>query len=290
MSDILLFINDGYANWESSENKRIVKYRDKDGFVFFDITSGFFSSQHSYHNLSRELHIELSEISIAMIDTQLYALVNYQTGGLIKDKAVEISFNHELSELDFMEIACVESDDQYIKKSFTLSVFSEEVLRQIFIDINGTVENQDYEISPVRGEDFSSSMGMFVRRLETYPSSKTNTFSVCMRNAKSILFLEKEFNNSKDVLVDEVLTRSNYYMSGWLSYILILTLKQIEYFITSHLIGKISSYIFSGDCSICLNRMSFWAEVATCGRHWYCAHCLSENIRHGKTRCPLCNE
>ena len=290
-SHLPLLIYDAYVDWvdwDVTENNNVLRYINKDGLISFEFPYELLSSNHLYHKLSHQLDMEIFQITIATIDDQFYAIVKYRKGNTIERKAINLIFNYNFHGVYFVELSCIEGHDHDEQELLPLSIFSEEVINQIFILINGVVADNIFNESFVIGEHFSANKEMFIRRLEAYPNS-TNTFSTCIKSTKKIFILEKQLNNSKDALIEEVLTKLDNNEYGWLSYVSWLFFKQLEHIFSTQLVITSSQYIFSGNCAICLGHMSLSIDVAGCGKHWFCTVCLLKNIRQGNKRCPLCN-
>lgn len=289
-SAVFLFVYDAYIDWFGDGNEDDLNYQNQDVFVSFDVPHHLFSQNHNYHNLSQQSGITILQISIATIDNQFYAFSKYQIGDSVKIKPIRLLFKNNVSDMYFFELSCVEGIDKNPELLLPLSVFSEEVFSQIFSSIDETNEAQVYNLTSAIGETFSFSKDLFLGRLEMSPSLKTNTFSICIKSKKKVYILEKEFSNSREALIDEIMVGSKKQQYGWFSYISTLGLKQFEHLASLFWISKTFQYIFSGDCAICLSHMSLWIDIAHCGRHWFCSRCLSENVKHGNLRCPLCNQ
>ncbi|MET4693000.1 RING finger protein [Endozoicomonas lisbonensis] len=287
-SFVILLLYDLYNGWNDGKYTGNLKWHNSDGLLFFEVNPDLLSEQHAYHSLSKQSGITLLQLAIINVDDQYHAIVKYQKHRTIHHSTVNLVFNESLSGIQFLEPDCLSGTEDVKGNTLLLSIFSEEVIRQIFSNMTTSINEPGHEPSFITGKHYSAGTEMAARRLEVNDVNGDNTFAICLKHSRFVDVLTKKFNNSNDSLIEEAMVRSAKTETGWIAYVSMVLFRQAEHYLSQQALAITSQYVFTGECPICLNHLSIWIEVAKCGRHWFCANCWALHTKQINSACPMC--
>ncbi|UYM17653.1 RING finger protein [Endozoicomonas euniceicola] len=288
----IVLMYDFITKWGEPEYNPELSWNYKEDLLFFELNPNLLSKHHAYHNLSEQSGLNILKIAVVDMDGTYHAVVKYQNSHKTDHKAVNLEFDESLSNIQFLEPNCVSGKRYDADNVSLLSVFSEEVIHQVFAGVEESVNELNLEPSFTKGKHYFVGTEITARRLEMNDMNGNNTFAVCFKQFRVADVLTKPFNNSNDVLTDEAMIRSAQTQTvSFFHAFTVAIFRQIVHHLLGEVLAKTIRYAFSEVCPICLAQLSLRSiKVAKCGRHWFCASCWNSYLSSGFDKCPMCRQ
>ncbi len=279
------------------------------GLTYFKLHISSFSELSGFHDMLKPLRqLDVIEIKFfsSRIDNEQHLF-----GEIIQaENNDKIIFDIKLSGLDvesyWIELHCADTNIFNDPTKVVLSVFSEEVINALEKILNGDDYFKQQSIANfhrLKGIDFSYNENLIVVKIKQQEGGGS-LYSVCDANTHSLHVQQSDQASSNVTLFSELTKRmlTTSEPESWLIYITKLFFKQVESILFVLVVNDFFQWFFSvmspistesmaEMCSICLGSMAgHRVAFAKCGRHLFCAACLTSYYKRGDKRCPNCRQ